>query len=96
MTNNKNLRKVLDAASLILARHHGWSTLEEMKIDCPSFKALEVDEYGWSDNESPIIMWEEGPYEWTFDLPEEFEELMTKNNLFAEPATSWALGLYPN
>ena len=50
------------------------------------------------------IVWEGGPYEWTFLIhggrDEEFgvkvEAVQVPESVFAEPITSWALGLYPN
>jgi hypothetical protein len=94
MTNNNNLREVLDTAADLIARHHTGMAFADVKVYTPSFEALESDIYGWGDGTSPIIQWEEGPYEWTLDLPIALEALLADNDLFAEPINTWALGLY--
>lgn len=93
MTNN-NLRQVLDTAADMIARQFMGMTYADARKVTPSFEALESDIYGWGDGESPIIQWEEGPYEWTFYISEDLINYLRSQGLFAEPITSWALGLY--
>jgi hypothetical protein len=53
-----------------------------------------TDEWGWSSTDSPIVMWEEGPEEWVYSLPESVKAYAAMRGLVIEPATSWAVVIY--
>ncbi len=53
-----------------------------------------TDEYGWTSSGGPIVMWEEGPEDWTLTLPRSVKHYAKVRGLFLEPVNSWALGVY--
>lgn len=57
------------------------------------------DEYGWADDESPVLQWEEGPYEWAHEVSSN-DEIRARLRAFGyhvEACTSWgALAFYRN
>lgn len=53
------------------------------------------DEYGWTSSpDTPVIMWEEGPYSWVHDLSEDTRLLAEDLGFFIEPVNSWMVAIH--
>jgi hypothetical protein len=95
MTKNNINPKLLNSVAEMIAFHTTGSTVADILTVSPSFLVLQSDIYGWGDGESPIIQWEEGPYNWALEFEGSgIQEVLRDAGWFCEAVTSWALGFY--
>lgn len=83
-------------AAISLVHQHLFDSYGDPNECSTSYLLAPTDEYGWGDGESPVLMWEEGPYEWVNEVSMN-DDLIAKLKplgYFAEPVTSWALSFY--
>lgn len=93
----KDAEKVL---AVLLAQHPG---AKEIGFDQPMI----IEDWSWTGDPAPFaILWEGGPFEWTYLFPHggidaEFgtktKDVSSKipAHIYVEPITSWAIGIYP-
>lgn len=74
----------------IAIQHYEWSPEYTPQVSM-------TDEFGWADEKSPIIMWEEGPYNFGYEFTqnEEAKSYLRALGFYMEAATSWAVAIYP-
>jgi hypothetical protein len=94
MTNTE-IKALVTALGEMIALHFMEMTLAQAKAITPSLQPLESDIYGWGDGESPVIQWEEGPYEWAYHLTDDMHSFLSEKGFFAEPINTWMIGIYP-
>jgi len=64
-----------------------WTEGLDSYADAPKL----VKDWNWSGTTAPYaIIWESGPYEWAIEA----FDVVKVEGVFAEPYTSWALGIF--
>lgn len=98
MTTKTITRKDAEKVCAALIAQHAWDDSIGPKI---------VEDWAWLGDPAPFaIIWEEGPFEWTYLFPhggidEEFgfkvKDVSSKvpSDILVEAITSWAIGIYP-
>jgi hypothetical protein len=51
------------------------------------------DDRGWTTSGAPVVMWENGPFSWTTQLPESVREYGDERGLLLEPVNTWCLAV---
>lgn len=83
-------REQVDHVVEIAMRHYGYPQEFAPQVSM-------TDEFGWADEKSPIIMWEEGPesFGYEFNQNDEARSYLQGLGFYMEAATSWAISIYP-
>ena len=51
-------------------------------------------EFDWADSCPPAVAWEEGPYGWAQEIPDDVRLWLQERGLFIEPINNWSAGIY--